>query len=217
MKSKLLLFCTLALAFATTSYAAEVYLKKDRDSALPPAIGSAKPSFEGGPDSIKNPLASDMKVPAENYYANCITKKHPMLDEDSQKKLCACTAGKFMQSMTLDEVRTMQDNTAEGQLNRNKMVMQVYTPCIEFPAYALVHTSCVNNPQVKAFQGYQGICNCVSSNMALYVRDNAPATIQGALLKNPADLDPLRAMLESEGFDRASQSTLQACLVGKTR
>ncbi|MEZ5919023.1 MAG: hypothetical protein R3D66_03620 [Alphaproteobacteria bacterium] len=50
--------------------------------------------------------------------------------------MCACTSSKIPDVMTIQQMQALQTDTEEGQFQRNRMMMFVYAPCIEYPTRA---------------------------------------------------------------------------------
>lgn len=234
---KIILSLLTVIFVVSASAQAAIYVTKDGQSQIttapvnPSPYTGAKPAAPGQiapatpPAATTAPQAATPAPPqqqaqeenindfAKRYYANCMAKKNPILGPAELKQLCACSAANLVQDMTVENIRTMNEPTAEGLLQRNRMILNVYTPCIQYPARALIMDSCRKNPQVRALPGYERLCGCVSENMGQYVRKEAPAAIAKSLEVNPQDTDPLRAMLESPEFDQASRSYLTSCIV----
>ncbi len=151
---------------------------------------------------------------ANDYYANCKKQKHPVLKGEALEMLCGCTSAKIPDVMTVTQMEATQYDTPEGLKQRNRVLSDVYTPCIHYPAQALIFDQCVNNPQVSSsMKKYKHVCKCLADNMAGFMKENAPATIDQALKDNPENLDPLRALLESPTFNEASQVHMKACVM----
>lgn len=150
---------------------------------------------------------------ANRYYENCRAQKHPILQGENLELLCGCTASQLPKAMTIEQVRQMQEDSADGQYQRNRMMLFVYAPCIEHPTRALVLDQCMNDPKVQAgIKNYKTVCNCLADNMATFMKERAPATIENAIKFNEKDVDPLRKLLESPAFDETSRSKMGECI-----
>ena len=136
-----------------------------------------------------------------------------MLDAENKQLMCGCTSAKIPDIMTLEQMKAMANDTPEGLEQRNRMMVLVYTPCIEYPTRAMVLYRCLPDPKLQAVVGDTGpICNCLADNMAMFMRVRAPRTIESALRHNQKDLDPLRLLMESKGYETAETQTLNGCL-----
>ncbi len=150
---------------------------------------------------------------ANTYYRNCMAKQHPMLDGENQQLLCGCTSAKIPEVMTFDQMKAMGEDTPEGLEQRNRMMLLVYTPCIEYPTRSMVLYRCLDNGQLKAVVGNtQPICSCLANNMALFMREKAGPAIELAIKRNQKDIDPLGMLMQSRGYERAETQTLHGCM-----
>lgn len=154
-----------------------------------------------------------IKAFANQYFENCQKQQHPVLNGENLEMLCACSSAKVTQVMTTDNVKDMQQDTSEGQYQRNRLLTDVYIPCMEFPTQALLLDTCLKNPNVgqKMRNGAQ-ICKCMAGGVSAYMVKEAPKYVRQALQSNPGDLDPLSTFLNSAEYQQQSQATLLACL-----
>lgn len=150
---------------------------------------------------------------ANRYYRNCMQQDHPYLEKDDLTLLCGCTSAEIPKSMTVKQMKDMQTGGEEGQLQRARMMMFVYTPCIRYPTRALVLDQCANNPQVRStMKNYMRVCGCLADSMGDYMDKNAPKAMQTALTRNITDLDPLGSLMQSKGFEEYSQYYMRECI-----
>ena len=147
------------------------------------------------------------------FYRNCLKQQHPLLKEDGLKMMCACTAAQIPATMSVENMRAMQNNDAEGKLQRSRMIMFVYTPCIEYPTKALILDQCLGNEEIRStMKNHQKVCECLGENMGKFMREEAPKYVQKALRRNPDNLDPLGMMLQSPLYDERSRHFMQRCV-----
>jgi hypothetical protein len=147
------------------------------------------------------------------YYQKCLAKKDKIIAGANQQMLCACSAQKLVEQMTIEDVKTMATVTPEGQFQRNRMLLQVYAPCMEYPARALLHENCVNGANIKKkLPNYEQVCNCMADGMAQYVAQNGPSIIAKSLRDNPNDLNPLSNLMNSPDFQAKAQAELSTCI-----
>lgn len=151
---------------------------------------------------------------ADTYYQNCMGKPNPILSDKTKDMLCTCTAARMMKSLTVEEMRTMTQNDEAGRLALNKMLIEVYTPCMEFPIRDLVYDNCVKNKSnVPNFKNFEGLCGCMASETAEYVAEEGPQTIRNALKDNPFITDPMGPLMSSPEFQKASQDFTMSCMM----
>ena len=208
----------LLLICVTTAHAADIWVKKEdptKEEAAPQQDQELLELLDEAPAPAEKPAPEPQSINdfANVYYKNCLAQDHPTLKEDQLTMLCACTAANIPGTMTVQNMRDMQTNTAEGQTQRARMLMFVYTPCIEFPTKALVMQQCLSDPKVKSgMKHYYKVCDCLSDGMAKFMKERAPKTVETALNRNKTDLDPLRLLLESPAFEEESKYHMTTCV-----
>lgn len=203
MRAFILFLTFLGFLFPVAGMAAEVYIHKD--------TGKIEVTPEGVPEEQ---APADINAFANAYYQNCTKKEHPIIKGEDLQMLCACTAAKIPDVMNVEQMEALQTNTSEGQYQRNRMLMFVYTPCIEYPVVALVKDSCMNNPKIKTnMSEYKKVCSCLADHMAEFVSTQAPKTIEAALKRDPRDIDPLALLVNGEAFERQSAIHMKECLL----
>lgn len=150
---------------------------------------------------------------AEQYYQNCLQKDDPVLKGESLKALCQCSAQKIPDVMTVKQVKQMQEETAEGQLQRNRMAIHVYAPCMKHPTQAMLLNNCnANKAALKDYPNGGAICTCMADKVADYVAENGPAVMAQKLSENPYDNDPLGGFMASQQFQMQAQAAFMACI-----
>lgn len=160
----------------------------------------------------QTPISQDM---AKKYYENCGARPDSLnaMTPESKNMLCTCTAAQLMKSMTVEDIKIMGGNDQSARNALNKMLINVYAPCMEFPARDLVYGNCVGNAQLKAAaSNIQGLCGCVAGEAAQYIAANGPSIMKQEIAKNPNVTDPLAPLMESAEFTQASQSFTMKCL-----
>lgn len=159
----------------------------------------------------KTPVGKEM---ADAYYQNCMAKPNEILSDKTKDMLCTCTAARMMKSLTVEEMRTMAQNDEAGRLALNKMLVEVYTPCMEFPIRDLIYDNCIKNKaSMPTIKNSEGLCGCMASETAEYAAKEGPQTIQKALKDNPFITDPMGPLMESDDFQKASQKFTMSCLM----
>lgn len=187
--------------------------------ALMPSISSADLFINRNKNKqqAKAPQTSSapttIKQFANSYYKNCQKQKHPVLKGKNLELLCACSSAKITQTMTLQNVRDMAVDTNEGLKQRNRLLTEVYVPCMEFPTKALLMDSCMNDPAVgKALKKPREVCSCMSTSVSKYIVREAPNASRKALATNAKNTDPLAALLNSKEYEQQSRTYLLSCL-----
>ena len=155
------------------------------------------------------------KETANTYYQNCKAQPDPRFSGKSQEMFCACTAVKMTESYTMEDMRAASQQNQTGRDATNKLIINVYAPCIQYPAREYHYTSCKNNPQTSILGGNaEKICQCASQKAAEYLQQNAASLFQDILSKNPNITDPMQALYDDPAFQTVMKSKLSGCLIG---
>lgn len=150
---------------------------------------------------------------AEAYYQNCLTKDAPMMSKDSQDLMCSCTAEHMMKNMTVEDVQaTASQDTAIARPAANKLIIDVYAPCIEFPAKDYYYNTCIDNPETSKISNRpRQLCECMSEEVSGFLAQNAQGVFADILDRNPLILDPMDALANDPDFQQYAQDKLLAC------
>ncbi|MEM7650782.1 MAG: hypothetical protein AAF204_01710 [Pseudomonadota bacterium] len=209
----------IALSGAAPTHAQDLFIKKERPSA---SVQTPRPEeqeimelLDQAPkkEEAERPAPQSINDFANRYFDNCMKQQHPNLQGEQKELLCGCTAANIPGNMTVQNMRDMQQNTPEGATQRGRMLLFVYTPCIEYPTKALIYDRCVNDPQVRGgLKRYTQVCDCLSDGMAGFMKERAPKTVENALALNINDIDPLRVLMESKAFEEQSRYHMKNCV-----
>ncbi|MFA5592246.1 MAG: hypothetical protein WC989_02910 [Micavibrio sp.] len=154
------------------------------------------------------------KETANSYFDNCAAQPAgESLSADSQNMLCACTAARLTQFFTVEDMQAMADpNRPEARLAVNKMLVEIYAPCMEAPTRDFHYNACITNPDTARYGDPQRICPCMADAVAGHMRNNGPAVFRDILTRNPTIVDPMAALVDDPGFKQFAQSKLLACV-----
>lgn len=152
--------------------------------------------FISATNSMADPISKEM---ADQYYQNCITAQSgQQISKETQDLLCACTASKMMDEMTTNDIQAMNAQDESARLAMNHMIVNVYAPCMEYPAKDHYYNTCISNPQTKTITNNpESMCNCVSNKVARYLGQNGKKVFGDILNRDPNIIDPMAA-LESD-------------------
>lgn len=154
------------------------------------------------------------KETANAYFANCV--KAPAqegLSANAQQMLCACTAARMTQFFTVEGMQTATTPNAPGQREAfNRMLVDVYAPCMEEPAREFHYNACITNPQSARYGNPQAVCECMAAQVANHMKANGPAVFRDILSRNPNIMDPMSALADDPSFTQFAQSKLLACI-----
>lgn len=163
-----------------------------------------------------SPAAAQTKVTKETanaYFNNCINQPAQGMSVETKQYMCACTAAKMQESMTVEDIKTMAQQSAAGRLATNKMIINVYAPCIEYPARDHYYTNCMNDPKSKNYtSNVQGMCACLGTQVASYLKQNAKNEFSRILSRTPNITDPMSALTNDPAFMNFAQRKLMACV-----
>lgn len=153
------------------------------------------------------------KETANAYFSNCLQQPSPGMSDQTKQYMCACTAAQMQKSMTVEDIRTMAQQSAAGRLATNKMITEVYAPCIEYPARDHYYLNCMNDPKTKNYtSNVQGMCTCLASQVAGYLKQNAKSEFTRILSRTPNITDPMSALTNDPAFMRFAQTKMMACI-----
>lgn len=153
------------------------------------------------------------KDAANAYYENCNAQPTQGLSDKSKEYLCACTAAKMMETMTVEDVKAMSQQDASGRKAMNYMLVKVYAPCMNFPAKDHYYNTCMSNPKTKILGGNpQAICTCMSDQISNYLASDGPKIFTDILRRNPNVTDPMSALTSDKHFESFAQARLIGCI-----
>lgn len=153
------------------------------------------------------------KEQANTYYSNCVQQKDPRFTGQSQQMFCACTAARMTQSFSQEDMKAMVgQDPATARPAANKMLINVYAPCIETPAREYHYAQCINNPQTARLSSNpQGLCKCASDKIASFLNANAQKSFREILARDPNIADPMSALFEDAEFKSFAAKQLLSC------
>lgn len=150
---------------------------------------------------------------ANNYFENCKSQSDPRFSAASQEMFCACTAAQMVQNFTIEDMQASGRQDEIGRAATNKLIVNVYAPCIQYPAREYHYNTCIQNPKTKILGGnVEGICGCTSGKVAGYLAQNAQSLFQEILANNPTIADPMQALYDDAGFQKTVQGQLMSCI-----
>lgn len=156
------------------------------------------------------PVSRDV---ANEYYKNCAAQSDPRFSQDTQNLFCACTAVKLMENYTIEDMQATARQDASARKATNKMITDVYAPCIRYPAREYHYQTCVEDPKTKMLGNAEKICNCSANQVAEHLQVNAPKMLRDILRKQPDIMDPMQALYDDKNFQRVIQSKVTGCII----
>ncbi len=150
---------------------------------------------------------------AQAYYKTCLTKDAPMMSDENKDLMCSCTAAKMMETMSVEDVQAMSSQeTAIARPAANKLIIDVYAPCIEFPARDYYYMTCVENPETSSISSRpRELCECMSDEVSGFLAENAQGVFADILDRDPMILDPMEALAGDPDFQKFAEKKLLGC------
>lgn len=200
--TRLILSVLCVLTFAVPAWAQQQVTTTTTPTTAPPQAAPQMPT-------TRTPITPQI---AQSYYQNCLAApSNPPLSPSTRDIFCQCTSTYIQRNISYEEMAMANQATPAGNAIRQKILLQVYAPCMEFPVRELIHGECSAKPQLAA---QPHICPCVSKHVAQYMAQSAQQNLAG-LMKAGQDLaDPMNALMESAAFQQAQQSIAMKCMTG---
>jgi len=156
------------------------------------------------------------KEQANTYFDSCVTNSaatEKRFSSESQQQFCACTAARLTQYFTIEDMQVMTSQTdPNARLAMNKMIVNIYAPCMETPVREYHYGQCLQNPQTAALGNPQKICGCAANAIATYLKQNGAQKFQEILSVNPNIYDPMQALYDDPTFQTYARTELMRCL-----
>ena len=151
---------------------------------------------------------------ANQYYQNCIAgQTPPELSKQTHETLCACTAAQMKTGFTVEDMQAMSKRDEVARLALNKMIVNVYAPCIQYPAHDYYYNVCITNPQTANLsRNTQQLCGCLAQKVSGYLAQNSQQVFADILTRNPNIVDPMAALTSDPQFDQFAQGQLVSCV-----
>lgn len=153
---------------------------------------------------------------ANAYFTNCVAQKSEQaFSSQAQDMLCACTAARMTQFFSMEDMATMTNPQSEPAAQRgafNKMLINIYAPCMEEPTREFHYNACITNPQTAQYGDPAKICRCMADSVAAHIKVHGPSVFEELVARNPNITDPMSALTEDPSFQTFAQSKLLACL-----
>ena len=169
--------------------------------------------------AVSNPTAAQTpvsKATANKYYENCAALRDERMSEDTQNAFCACTSARVMDAMSMEELTTMYQDNQQGRNMLNKMLTDVYAPCMNFPVQDLVHDNCMHDENLISLNlknpALYELCGCMSMLTGEWFTGEGRDFMADLLEKNPNITDPIGPVMESKAFKAKSYEFMTRCM-----
>jgi hypothetical protein len=150
---------------------------------------------------------------ANAYFLNCKANPDPRFSEETQTQFCGCTATQMLSGFTKEDMQKIGNpNDPSARTAVNKLMINIYAPCIQFPAQEYHYQTCVENPKTKILGNPETVCKCAANQVAGYLQNNSKNLLRKILRDNPTIQDPMQAIYNDTDFQNFAQSQLMGCL-----
>lgn len=155
------------------------------------------------------PFSKDM---ANSYYQQCMKLESPLMSDKTQDLMCSCTAANMMRNITVEEAQLSATDSPEARIVVNKILIDVYAPCIAFPAKDYYHNTCLQSPETANIsKNPERLCDCMSTEVSDFLSENSQGVFADILNRQPRILDPMAALAKDPEFKKFAQEKLLSC------
>lgn len=151
------------------------------------------------------------------YSENCLQSNNTPALKAYKQRQCACTVAEMSQSMNVDELRAMFENTKEGSFEYARMLLLSYVPCLGLTVKDFIYDSCVGDKNMQTkLQNEQKVCQCISQKMQEHINENGmnvvPGFVRSGFRKEDSVNDILGYVISSQGFQMKSNTNTRNCI-----
>lgn len=166
------------------------------------------------------PFAVSAKVvsqeTANTYYTACMGHNDPRLDPEGQMNLCSCAAANIMIKMTVEELAKMSPDVKNktGRAIYDKMLIDVYGPCMNVPVQNALATQCMKDGKIKQFllRDTSGMCQCMAARTGDFIESDGRKIIEDILEKFPKTTDIFPLLLDDHQVREKAYSHVYTCM-----
>lgn len=153
------------------------------------------------------------KDKANAYFQSCVAQPAQQFSADSQKIFCACTAARMTQFYSMEDMQnSMNPDPNIARPAYNKMITEIYAPCMETPSYEYYYKACISNPDTPKYGDPQRVCQCLAGKVAAHLKYSGPKVFAELLQRNPNLTDPMAALESDPSFMNFAQDRLLSCV-----
>ena len=153
---------------------------------------------------------------ANTYYDVCMSHDDPRMDAESQMNLCSCAAARMMSFLSLEDMAHMSadvKNTA-GRAIYDKMLVNVYGPCLKLPVQKALAEQCVADRKIKQFmlRDTTGMCECMAARTGDYMDHDSDNILGTIVEQDPKVTDLFPRMMTSSRIRGAAENFIYTCM-----
>lgn len=167
---------------------------------------------------IAGPASAQTLVPKETanqYFANCVSAPSSgIMSQQGQQMLCACTAARLTQFFSMEDMQAMMGtDPALARPAYNRMIVNVYAPCMDVPTREYHYKACMENPNTaKLGRHPEGLCSCAADALAQHMKFHGSEIFSKILSRDPNITDPAAALFDDPEFQTLAQQKTIGCL-----
>lgn len=157
------------------------------------------------------------KEMANKYFTHCVqssAQTEQRFSPQAQQMFCACTAARMTQFFSVEDMQTMT-NTSDpnSRLAFNKMLVNIYAPCMKEPMREYHYVQCMANPQTgQLTTDPQKLCACAADQLGIQMEVYGSQMFEKILQRNPMIEDPMSAIYSDPEFQTLAQRKALGCL-----
>lgn len=151
---------------------------------------------------------------ANTYYLTCMSRQDPRLDEEGQQNLCSCASARLMTFMTSEDIMHMTSALGPGRASYNKMLADVYAPCLETAIENTLVTQCMNDRTVKEFmlRDKDKLCACTGRKTGVFMEQKTSELVRQMIKETPNLTDIYDPLLNNPVLRHRAYNNLSVCL-----
>jgi hypothetical protein len=151
---------------------------------------------------------------ANAYYTACMAPDDERMSETAQESLCGCSSAQLMLVMTAEDIQTMSPDPGPGRAAYDKMLAEVYGPCMQIPVEENIYDGCMKNGHIKQFalKDQGKLCRCLATKTTETLPNDAPVIVRNNLKASPGLTDPYHIIAYDPDLRRRALDYLTPCL-----
>lgn len=162
-------------------------------------------------DAQATPVSRDE---ANQYYQNCVKQDSAATGPENMRMLCSCAAAKIVEVMTQEELQSLSPEAAQNRPVRDKMLLDVYAPCLDEIAPELFAHQCASDESLHELGDQIDVtaaCGCVGERAGKWFKGKARTIISELLKTNPLLVDPVAPLMTERQVRREVTGHLVGC------
>jgi hypothetical protein len=155
------------------------------------------------------------KQVANSFFAKCTASRDTRMAQDTQEAFCACTAAQMMNLMTAEDIQLTGENTSQGLRALNRMLVDVYAPCMSDSVSDMAYTLCQQDPRAAIADetvGRQPLCTCMAQRTNEWFSMAGKEIMARILATAPYRSDPLSSVMESAIYKKETYEIMLGCV-----